>query len=286
MTNHRLRPGEADAGGFMEACHSGPAAKLREWAQRLADPLALPLDDAVAFLGQMRFETGLPSRDHIADIYCVNNLRPLMRRLGLGVEAEKVVYDRLLQQIARCSTDRTRTPEAVLEATLAEDGHTALAVLHRRVAQRTITAEDVTGCLRGLPSTSVLMTQAEDLPEATRLVRKLEAGSLGPTTIRSAQRLRAAWYDIEARWRGLPGGGGEFTDLRLRAQALAAEVESEVATSAPYGRRMHGRLAQRLAAGELTAATPLAVDQHTLLGLVFQLTDECEVWWSPQNAVT
>lgn len=286
MTNHGLRPGEADAGGLRDACHDGTTTALRTWAERLADPLALPVDDTLGLLRELRVETDLPSRDHIADIYCVHTLRPVMRRLGLGVEAEKVAYERLLGQIARCCTDRTRAPEAILEAMLAEDGHTALTVLRRRIAQRTLTAEEVTGCLRGLPSGALRLTESESVPEATRLVRKLEAGAVGPTAIRSAQRLRAAWYDLEARWRGLPGGGGEFADLRLRAQALAAEVESEVASAGSYGPRMHTRLAQRLASGDLVSAAPFALDQATLLGLIFQLTDECEVWWSPPSAVT
>jgi Cap4-like dsDNA endonuclease family protein len=286
MTNHGLRPGDADAGGLRDACQNGATTALRSWAEQLSDPLALPVDEALAMLRELRIETDLPSRDHIADIYCVHTLRPVMRRLGLSIDAEAVAYERLLGQIARCCTDRTRAPEAILEAMLAEDGHTALAVLRRRIAQRTLTAEDVTGCLRGLPSRAPRLAESESVPEATRLVRKLEAGAVGPTAIRSAQRLRAAWYDLEARWRGLPGGGGEFTDLRLRAQALAAEVESEIASTVPYGPRMHTRLAQRLASGELVSAAPFALDQATLLGLIFQLTDECEIWWSPPSAVT
>jgi len=215
----------------------------------------------------------------------VHKLRPLMRRLGLPIEADEVAYERLLGQIARASTDRARAPDALLEAMLAADGHAAVAVLRRRVAQRTLTADEIASCLRGLPTTSPRLTEAPTAPAPTSLVRKLEAGQVGPTAVRAAQRLRAAWYDLEARWRGLPGGGEEFGDLRIRAQALAAEVESEVASQVGYGARMHSRLAQRLAGGELVSQAPVMLDKELLLGLIFQLTDECEVWWSPPSTV-
>jgi len=45
----------------------------------------------------------------------------------------------------------------------------------------------------------------------TRLVVKLEVGGVPPTTVQSAQLLRAAWSDHEARWRAnVPGGDTEY----------------------------------------------------------------------------
>jgi hypothetical protein len=285
MTNHSLRPGDGEAAGLRDACSSRTPVLIRPWAQRLADRLALTEDAALAMLSGLTLECGLPSRNDIASVYCFHKLRPLMRRLGLPLDADQVAYERVVGQIARASMDRTRAPDALLEAMLAEDGHAAVAVLRRRIAQRTLTADDIASCLRGLPTTSPRLSDTSTAPPPTNLVRKLRAGELGPTAVGAAQRLRAAWYDLEARWRGLPGGGEDFGDLRIRAQSLAGEVESELADGAPYGTRMHTRLAQRLAAGELLGDAPVLLDKELLLGLIFQLTDECEIWWSPPSAV-
>ena len=285
MTNHGLRPGEADAAGLRDACASGATDQIQPWARRLAEPLALVEEDALEMLRGLTLQCDLPHRDHIAAIFRVHQLRPVMRRLGLPLDADEVAYWRLLALIANASMDRSRAPEALLEAMLVEDGARAISVLRRRISQRTITAEAVASCLRGLPSTAPHLVGMHAPPPATQMVRKLEAGQVGPTAVRAAQRLRAAWYDLEARWRGLPGGGEEFGELRIRAQSLAGEVESEVGSDVPYGARMHTRLAQRLAEGELASEAPFLLDKELLLGLIFQLTDECEVWWSPPSAV-
>lgn len=285
MTNHGLRPGKEEAGGLEKVCAADESDGLDEWAKRLAERMNLNENAARHFLGGLTLEPRLPGRDHIADIFRVHKLRPIMRRLGLGVDADVIVYGRLLGQVAQRSADRTWSPEALLEAMVEPDGRRAVAVLRRRISQRTVDADDVAGCLRGLPTGSMRLGGAEGVPAPTRLVQKLEAGQVGPTAVRSAQRLRADWYQLEARWRGLPGGGEEFVDLRTRSQALAARVESEVMRPQSYGRAMHARLTERLAAGELVQYAPFALDRELLLGLMFQLTDECEIWWSPQSTV-
>lgn len=285
MTNHGLRPGDEEAGGLDEACIAGSDAGLREWAARLAGLLGVTPEEALSFLGGLTLETRLPGRDHIADIFRVHKLRPILKRLGLAADVDVVAYGRVLREIADRSADQTWNSHALLEAMVEPDGRRAAAVLRRRIAQRTIGPSDVAACLRGLPTGRLRLGTAEEVPAPTRLVQKLEAGQVGPTAVRSAQRLRADWYELEARWRGLPGGGEEFADLRARARVVAARIESEVMGDDAYGRAMHARLTDRLAEGELVSYAPFTLDRDLLLGLIYQLTDECEVWWSPENAL-
>jgi len=123
---------------------------------------------------------------------------------------------------------------------------------------------------------------------ATRsnLVKKLERGGIGPTTIRSAQRLRAIWSELEARYRtDLPSSNTEIEDIRTRVMDLVAAAEGQLprrAPGEPYGQDLMTIVRALVRVDGLGRVPGLPIEDRHLLGLVYQLTDECEVWWSEE----
>lgn len=120
------------------------------------------------------------------------------------------------------------------------------------------------------------------------MVRKLEAGGIGPTNVENAKQLRADWTDHVTRWRReVPGSDHEWLDLRTRVFATAAEAELEIETVDVYGEAMLRAVSRHLEDEQLQGLVGFPLDDKLLLGLVFQLTDECRVWWSrDRTAIT
>jgi hypothetical protein len=113
------------------------------------------------------------------------------------------------------------------------------------------------------------------------MVRKLEAGGIGPTNVENAKQLRADWTDYETRWRReVPGSDPEWLNLRARVLDAAAQAELDIDTAETYGEAMLRALNTRLQDERLQGLTGFPMDDRLLLGLAFQLTDECRVWWS------
>jgi hypothetical protein len=104
------------------------------------------------------------------------------------------------------------------------------------------------------------------------------------TGISSAKRLRAIWSELEARYRSdLPGSNSEIEDLRTRVLDLVSAAEAQVLRNGrtePYGAEMMTHVRDLVRVHGLGRTPILPIDDRHLLGLVYQLTDECEVWWS------
>ena len=48
----------------------------------------------------------------------------------------------------------------------------------------------------------------------------------------------------------------------------------------PYGPEMHLDVRKTVTASDMPSKPSFPLDDQLLQGLVFQLTDECKVWWS------
>jgi hypothetical protein len=117
-------------------------------------------------------------------------------------------------------------------------------------------------------------------PRETDMIRKLRAGRLGPTVIASAPRLRRRWYELEATFRpDIPSPMQDELN-RLRAEVLYRASMAESRTRRPdaaYGASMHSILTELLA-HEISMRLPISALE--LMGCAYQLTDECDIWWS------
>lgn len=287
MTNAGLSPAPREAGAFAEACHSRSDEEISPWLPDLQRRLAAAEGDEVSvrtFAKSLSIESGLPSKSHLAAVNLRDLMIPALEALGLASTVAQHHYERLLVEIASANRDATGDPIDLVE--YAADPHRldrALAV-DRRLGRRTITRERARRALAAPALGEVQLGGADldgDVPTPSRLRQKLSRGGLGPTGIDTAMRLRASWYAFEAAHRmNIPGGDPVFDDLRLRVQELVAACEARIDRSANYAPEMYLDVRESVTTSALKKQTPFPLDDKLLQGLVFQLTDECTVWWS------
>lgn len=286
MTNGALRSGDGQARVFASACHSRDPTQVRPWARKLVAKLKLKRRDAedvvTRFAIVLSIEADLPSRSYIGAVNLRELIVPAMERAGLQPDGAEDCYERLLAAIARCNRDAVGDRVDMLEIVADPDRMSAEIVANRRLARRTIDRDTAASLLLAPSrSTAPRLSVDADAPAASRLQAKLRQGGLGPTAIAAAVRLRAAWYAYEKTRRlSVPGGDAAFDDLRVRVQELAGLSESRQDRTAIYGTFMHLDVRQTVTVDALGSSPPFHVDDQLLQGLVFQLTDECFIWWS------
>lgn len=288
MTNAGLRTGPLEAQQLVDACHS----RDRETIEPFLAKLAIALDSEERermreFALVLSVEAGLPSRQHIAAVNVSSFYCPALEELKLLQALAEPYYERVLALIARANRDQIGERLDLREALLDPGRFDETAARDRRIKRRTITREDMFDALHPLtqpkPTLASSDPDAPPPPPPSRLQRKLIAGGLGPTTVATAVQLRARWYAFEsARHADVPGGDPAFEALRLCVAELASQSESRAGSSTPYGKTMHLDLIETVTTNALPAGVPFALDDQLLQGLVFQLTDECKVWFSPE----
>lgn len=279
MTNGDWASGTDNAAGLAGCCPDGDSAVRLGWADRLAPRLGAGSDVVNRLLSTLTFDKR-PGREHIVPVEAVHLRAPLR-----DLQIPDVYTDRYFTAIAERIARASRT---VGRIDLEPEDLRLKTRIRRKLAARTIDRSIVIGVLLDTMKalSGPLLGGEGDISPSTRLVRKLEAGGVPPTSVENAKRLRAAWTDHETRWRTeVPGSDAEWSDLRARILDEAARAERAVDHTGPYGTAMLNTLDDRLRSDDLTWASAFAVDDRLLLGLAFQLTDECWVWWSPRDEV-
>jgi len=286
QTNAGLRQGGDEPGGLAEACHSRDRTRLASWPPRLLKFLgdSNGPDEVVRFLMALSVESGLPGRDHIRAANLQDLMRPALPALGWSVAEAEQCYDAIVFLIA--TANRADAPPGQMLRGLGDidrlvsDKQTS-AELQRRTVDRdrlliTIARErePLVGLLESGPESAAMTT--------TIMAKKLIRGGLGPTAVESARRLRSAWLAVRNRWSNeLPGGNLELDDSKTRVLHIVQQAETaSLGQSEPYGLAMQRDLEQRLRVGMLGRAPLIPVSDHHLLGLAYELTDECLAWWS------
>jgi hypothetical protein len=285
MTNAGLKTGALEAQQLVDACQSRESERIEPFLAKLATALDSKERERVReFAMVLSVEADLPSREHIAAVNVRAFYWPALKELNLVQTLAEPYYERVLALIARANRDHIGERLDLREALLDPGRFNEAAARNRRIKRRTITSEDMFDALHPLtqPESSLVAVDPDaPAPPPSRLQRKLLAGGLGPTTIASAVQLRTRWYAFEsARRANVPGGDPAFEALRLCVAQLASASESRVGSSAPYGKAMHLDLIETVTTDRLPAGVPFALDDQLLQGLVFQLTDECKVWFS------
>ena len=288
VTNGALKRGKNQSRQFINA------VQRRDWAWvRAAHQLRkyLPVfneDDLLAFLKGLTVESETASRHHIRSSNIEGLLRPALRTLGLNEDRAEDAYDDLLQLIEGAIRGGVGSKPTRFDLLLHPNRLELAVARQQAIAKRTVMRQDTLSVVaQACSSTGALLSSpSEDATDATKLVRKLRTGGLGPTTINSAKRLRAIWSSLEARYRSdLPTVHDQIHDLRTRVLDIAADAQSVARRGREdlYGPQMLDELKRTLLVPKLGSRSPFPLDDKHLLGLVYQLTDECEVWWSDQH---
>jgi Cap4 dsDNA endonuclease len=286
MTNAGLKPGSLEAQAFANACRTRERARISPFLTALAAALDAPeIDGAAEFALSLTIDSDLPGRRHMGAVNLREMVVPTLEKLGASPKLAESCYEEVLEVIARANRDEAAERGELLEILSDPRGFDQASQNRRRVRRRAITRDALMSVLQGVSSSSTTLAGTSDgateAPAPSRLQQKLDAGGLGPTAIDSAIRLRAGWYVFESTRRAtVPGGDPAFEDLRVRVQDLAGLSESRVKEPGPYGRQMHLDLRNTVTVENLAVTPPFDLDDQLLQGLVFQLTDECKVWFS------
>jgi hypothetical protein len=286
MTNAGLKTGATEAKEFIDACHSRDEEQIEPFLAKLSEAVGQPERQSVLeFALSLSIESALPSRAHMAAVNLRELYAPALVELGVVEALAEPYYDGVVDVIGRANRDRIGERIEIPAALLDPSRFDEAAARDRRIKRRAITRADMFDALQPLlqPEQRALVPDpnAAPPPPPSRLQRKLTAGEVGPTTIGTAVVLRAQWYAFESgRRANVPGGDPAFETVRLRVAELASASESRVGSSAPYGKAMHLDLIETVTTDALPTGVPFALNDQLLQGLVFQLTDECKVWFS------
>ncbi len=242
-------------------------------------------EELIEFLSSLRIDSETASRQHIRASNIEQLLRPALQDLGMSEARAEEAYEDLVHSIESAIRGGVGAKPTGLEYLISPNRLELEVARQQSIAKRTLLRYETLSIVAEACSSSPakLVKLASDPREPTNLVRKLTHAGFGPTAINSAKQLRAAWTSLEARYRNdLPTVDDEFHDLRVRVLAFAADAESTVRTDEDdrYGLLMHHELQRRLLVSKLGRQPPFSLDNKHLLGLAYQLTDECEIWWS------
>lgn len=285
QTNEQLRTGSQQPAALRDCCADRDADGIAAWATALTGHLgATDGDDVARFLQRLTIEDAMPDRDVVQPVHVQKLMPPLLGKLGLVGVASELSYEALVAlAFAACAAPgREIVIEALADpAQLGSDARRS-----RLLAAKTIDRARVLeaiGRRRGVPG--VLLSAATDLtPNRTRLVKKLEAGGVGATGVRFARRLRNNWEMQRNAWStGLPGDEEVVEDLRARVVREASLAEARTRRAGEhYADEMLSDLAPRLQPDSIGGAWPGPLTADLLLGLAFERTEACEIFWSDE----
>lgn len=280
----------------------GKSASGTARSKRVVDDQQMTLMDAGSlniletevkrFLTKLQIEYSLPGRPYIRSYNIIHLMKPALEKLGRTTEEADRYYDSIVHLVEEANSDNDGQPQS-MAAYLANPNRLARdEIIRDTVGRRTLTRIDLTTCLITNAEQAIRLSAPQ--PEtstiaqgsSSRLVRKLAAGGIGPTAISSAQRLRSTWLAAWAEWRtGLPGDAAELADLKTRVLQIASQVEGEVRSGQSYGPKMNRCLAAALKPDTLGRRPAVSLDPLHLLGLAYELCDECQIWFSDPQLV-
>ena len=276
-TNAGLKPGDSDAAGLRKACADGDTDRLRAFAEKMAPKLGADCEAVVAFLACLRIDDDRPKRRDIAAVQAVW-LRTPLRELGLDPTRDVDYYERIVEMIVAASSDQPLAPDVLLAHLNRPDALSSRMLQDIQLLNRLVDREMLLSSLRD----PLAPGHARSTPP-TRMRRKLEAGGFGPTAVHRAQRLRAAWYAFSRAVQD--GTSADIEQVRDYVLEQAEASETRTQGHEQYGLKMAEDLRARFESTGDAAARRLGVGPRLLMGCALELTDECQIWWSPEGEV-
>jgi hypothetical protein len=278
---------DREAGRLAKACASGDAPVLREFARDLRQSLGCISDEeALEFLASLRIEHELPPRKYIRAHNIETYVRPMLARKQARRLDSPAVYDAIVDVVRQAAraVDNDQDHSWALSRFDALDSTT---LLEQDLQKRLVNQERIATRLQQIPHKGQALLQVDNQREPieeSRLSKKLRHGGIGETGIHSARRTRRSWASFAAQYSApLPHEDDLVDDLTTRVLHEASLAEADAwSENATYGRKMLSLLNERLRPENIGVPHEVHVDRLHLLGLVYQLTDECKVWWSPE----
>lgn len=265
------------------ACASTDTRALDEWLDKHAFRfVGASRFDARAFLMALRMDNN-SSRTSDQRILAIERFaRPALRALGLSTREASALYDAVVG-IARTASQGFRGTEPTTWSSSSADAFDATVLAAADSASRVIRPAPI-----GLFARELAAPAAAELPPEpatdTTLIKKLRRGDVVPTAEMAARRTRMAWTAFEATYsEPLPRNGhpSEFESVRSRVVSEATDAQIDANRHGqPYGNRMYQEMRARMRA---VAAEPTSLGSLTpdlLMGLAYDLTARCEIWWS------
>ncbi|MFB4288963.1 hypothetical protein ACBI99_15070 [Nonomuraea sp. ATR24] len=277
---------DAECRDLQAACAEASNTAIGALSPSLASRFNTSTNLAQEFLATLRIVNTMPPSEFIRVIDIDGAARPILARLNFSTEAAEDVYDSILNLVREAAKSLGKTPEPWLLST--RGALDAAAQIREKRKRRTITRENVMASIRRASVRSATVLPHTGQP-TTRLVKKLKAGEIVPSTQAAARRSRRDWTEYE---RGtsipIPGDpiGLDFARLRSRITAEAAEAQRAAQNGGePYGNRMLDDVRSRIALISRNLPPAYAIDTYLLMGLVYDLTAHCEIWWSAEFEV-
>lgn len=268
-------------------CSLGRLESIEGHAEALAERFGHSKQDVTKFLGALRMDSTCPAVEYIRILDIDQHARPLLQVLGMAVDAAHKAYDAVFA-LVNCAAEGlgTEPPDRWI---LAEPGALdADSLLASTVSRRLIRHEQVRNAILSA-STPAAAVLPPITPPITRLIQKLRKGDLVPSISAAARRARREWTEYERSISApLPGAsvGPNFDKLRGRLTAEAVEAQIKAAESGePYGNVMFPTMRARAAAIADEYMGKFGIDAQLLMGLIYDLTAQCEIWWSPEFPV-
>jgi hypothetical protein len=278
VTNGGLKTGSSQTRELaaLLAAHpsTGREQRLMSFAEGLTDAIEAEPTDIASFLDALHMTSTGGDEFSMRAQVIETIARPVMQQLGVSPGLARTAYQAVHSLVA----------EAVLNLNPDEpdlpwmNGHNDA---DSDRLKRTITRERILDHLRergiGIPPDAGIA----GAQMVSTMIRKLKAGRLGPTVLASAPRFRRRWYELESLYKSDVPNPLQDELSRIRAEVLHRATIAEDRTRRPgeaYGAEMHHQLASLISLDGLNPLLPTSVPD--LVGCVYQLTDECDIWWS------
>ncbi|NDU75683.1 hypothetical protein GWI34_24100 [Actinomadura sp. DSM 109109] len=278
LTNGGL---DQDCRTLRDACSSKNVDAISVQAANLKDRFKASKDDTEKFLQSLRIYNRFPNVEYFRALDIEEYCRPLLASQNLSLDMARPLYDGVYDLV-------TQAAAALGE----EEGHWLLAsqgsldepaLLDREVQKRFVTRRDVLEILQALGVQSNIELP-NPVPGTTRLTKKLIKGNVVPSAIAAARRARREWTQHEyENTPPIPSGhsGANFGKLRAIVTSEASESQRIARqTGELYGDEMLNEIQRRVGLLARDIAGYPGLDSRLLMGLVYDLTARCEIWWS------
>lgn len=275
VTNGGLKTGTGELRELADALPLGAPARLTPFEDRIAARISASVIETRAFLQALAIKTVGADESaiaaHVAETYC----RPILLELGVSPSYSHHAYEAIFDLVYRIASGLEDKQPSTWTAwgTWSEQLLANRSIGYQRVCEALasigITVDEAAAAARRIGAAP-----------NTVMIKKLRRGGLGPSVQAGAPGLRAQWYALESQFReDIPiGSADEIRRLRRVVQNKAMLAESETRGATPYGPAMHLALNRELT--DKSVRSTLPIDDLDLMGCAYQLTDECQVWWS------
>lgn len=284
VTNAGLDP---KAKALKEACARSDHNEISAQAVDLCSRLQCTTEEAAAFLRCLRIEDGVADKSDIRASNIERYAVAMVTHLGMANSVAWGAYDAVVQLVESAARGSSHQQPVVGSWVLsAANALDEANLIRAEMSSRIIRPDQVRFTVLGSATAAVPLLRPGRGASGveTRLTKKLRAGGVPETMVNSARRSRRAWTEYEAKMTApLPAVGGAdlVDDLRTRVLHAAgiAQVEAQIG-GGKYGSEMLKILNSSAGAIARDLSSSVAVDPIHLMGLAFNLTDQCEIWWS------